>query len=427
MSWIEQHAIELGHLSVAINTSATSIVMDSGEGSAFSTSVPYAIRLGAGTTTETVTLTAIAGDTLTVTRSGSPSSFEVGAPVFVIADLTQPRKTGTIALLSDVGASAGPGSPSGSIQWNNAGSFAGAANANITSDGDINLDEYSGSTALTQPATGGTIAVRSRGGRRMLSLRGVGESYYEVPYQPGLGAKMAMRCYAGVGSSSLLFDVSSIPCSAAGTAGAVTPADTDDVLQLRRISYVTSSTGANLPCGVIPAAAGQRWPVWRSTTAGRGGFWFRAQWAGNTLATNGRACMALCAYTGGAISVADPSAQTNIVGVGCDGGSTNWSWMYNDGAGVCTTSALGANFPVADALGSYYDLVIGAAPGATEVLVSLRRRTTGGVDYWDEQTFSTNIPTAGTLLYPNLSFGNSSSGGATSGFHFHQYYIDSDY
>lgn len=108
---------ELGHLSAGISGGATSIVLVSGEGANFDTDLPYDIMIG-GDGGETVSLTAIATDTLTI--SATAGAWPEGTAVFMIATLSQPRTSGQLALLSDITGGGGGGTgdvvgPSSSI------------------------------------------------------------------------------------------------------------------------------------------------------------------------------------------------------------------------------------------------------------------------------------------------------------------------
>ncbi len=155
-------ATELGQLSAAISGGATSLVLRSGQGSSFDTDFPYDIRIGGDSSAETVTLSAVATDTLTV--SATAGAWPEGTAVFMIAALTQPRQNGTIALTSDITGGGGGGDVFGpgpttvdrSIpSWNGTGGYTLRANAApiIASDGRI--------TTVTDP-TGDQDAVNLR-------------------------------------------------------------------------------------------------------------------------------------------------------------------------------------------------------------------------------------------------------------------------
>lgn len=154
-------ATELGKISTAISAGATSIVLGSGHGANFDTDFPYDIRIGGDDTAETVSLTSISTDTLTV--SATAGAWPEGTAVFMIATLTQPRTSGTIALTSDIGGGGGgdvfgpgPTTVDRSIpSWNGTGGYTLRANAApiIASDGRI--------TTVTDP-TGDQDAVNLR-------------------------------------------------------------------------------------------------------------------------------------------------------------------------------------------------------------------------------------------------------------------------
>lgn len=151
---------ELGHLSAAISAGATSITLVSGEGAQFDTDLPYDIMIG-GDGGETVSLTAIATDTLTI--SATAGAWAEGTAVFMIATLSQPRTSGQLALVADIAAAGGgdvfgpgPTTVDRSIpSYNGTGGYTLRANAAplIASDGRI--------TTLTD-ATGDQDAVNLR-------------------------------------------------------------------------------------------------------------------------------------------------------------------------------------------------------------------------------------------------------------------------
>ena len=88
-------------------------------------------------------------------------------------------------------------------------------------------------------------------------------------------------------------------------------------------------------------------------------------------------------------SNADPSSWTNIIGVGCDNGSSNYSIMHNDGSGTATTIALGANFPANGLSTDLYELALYAPPNGSTVDYRIENFVTGGVA---SGTLSANLP-----------------------------------
>ena len=71
--------------------------------------------------------------------------------------------------------------------------------------------------------------------------------------------------------------------------------------------------------------------------------------------------------TTASMSNAEPSSQTNCIGLGADAGETTFSIMHNDGSGAATKIALGANFPADTRNADIYALTLTAQPGAATV------------------------------------------------------------
>ena len=74
----------VGNLDQAIGTGDTTLFLETGDGALFPSpgaNQVFRALIYEGTTTEWVTCTAVSGDQLTVTRSGTPQSFNVGATI----------------------------------------------------------------------------------------------------------------------------------------------------------------------------------------------------------------------------------------------------------------------------------------------------------------------------------------------------------
>jgi hypothetical protein len=91
---------------------------------------------------------------------------------------------------------------------------------------------------------------------------------------------------------------------------------------------------------------------------------------------------------------AEPSSQTNCIGIGADAGETTFSIMHNDGAGAATKIALGANFPADTRNADIYALTLTAQPGATTVEYLVERYNTDPVipDVTASGSIHTNLP-----------------------------------
>lgn len=96
---------------------------------------------------------------------------------------------------------------------------------------------------------------------------------------------------------------------------------------------------------------------------------------------------------------ADPSSNTNIIGVGTDSGDTTLSIMSNDGTGTATKVALGANFPDHTLSTDVYDLVLFAPPNTSSVNWQITRLNTGDTA---SGTITADLPAGTQLLAPQF-------------------------
>ena len=104
--------------------------------------------------------------------------------------------------------------------------------------------------------------------------------------------------------------------------------------------------------------------------------------------------------TTASMSNAEPSSQTNCIGLGADAGETTFSIMHNDGAGAATKIALGANFPADTRNADIYALTLTAQPGAATVEYLVERYNSDPVtpDFTASGSIETNLPSATTGL-----------------------------
>lgn len=94
---------------------------------------------------------------------------------------------------------------------------------------------------------------------------------------------------------------------------------------------------------------------------GSGGWRCVIRFGTPTAQATQRAFVGLVSVTG-ILPNANPSALTNVVGVGYDSGATNLFILHNDAAGACTPVDLGVNFPVDTT--SFYEMEIWMEPGS---------------------------------------------------------------
>lgn len=300
----------------------------------------------------------------------------------------------------------GGGSPGGSttqIQYNNAGSFAGAANAMIDASGNLVLGEYT-STDPSSPSDGTVMFTRKRAGHRLPAFLNVNNRWNEV--MPYFAGKFATTQAQSLGNSGVISMGSFLMQSATGTPSAKTFDGTTFGGSITNNLYGTSAS-AGSSAGLITNAAVT---AFRGTVAGTGGFDFRIRFGIDTAVAGMRIFAGLVGQNPDMGNV-DPSSMANIVGFAGDTGDTNMHFIYNDASGTASKIDLGVNFPSATS-GVYYEGRLYCAPCGAEIFYSLERLDT---PYCAEGSATTDIPGATTLLYPQFHVNNAATGGVVRG------------
>lgn len=180
-----------------------------------------------------------------------------------------------------------------------------------------------------------------------------------------------------------------------GTLTARTVATTNFFTAAIRSGYISAATA-----GASAGPRSDKAQYWRGNAAGLGGFRVVMRFGCSDAATvaDARSFVGL-ASTISALTNTNPSANTNIIGVGTDSGESTLSIMHNDGSGTATKVALGANFPDHTLSMDMYELVLFAAPNASEVGWQVTRLNTGDVA---TGTITTDLPASTTLLAPQI-------------------------
>lgn len=347
-------------------------------------------------------------DTFSSAAKGLAPASGGGTTNFLRADGTWAAPAG--------GGGGSPGGASGEIQFNSAGSFAGAADVEIEG-GQLRLPAI---TTPTAPAAGGVkLFGRDVAGRVLPAI--IGPSGLDTSLQPFFGRnKMGLFVPAGNGGADTQMG---LVISATGTATSENVATTNLHTYMRRRSWriTTASTTAvaGIRGGALQFSVG-------GPSAGLGGFHLVWRWGPATGVTNAshRAFVGMRNSTAAPTDV-NPSTQTNICGMGYDSADTNIQFMYNDGSGTATKVDLGAGFakPNAD-LTSVYEIAMFARPGTTQSLTyEVTNLVSGAVA---TGTVTTDLPTTTTLINP---YSYMSVGGVSSviGFATMSLYIETDY
>lgn len=297
------------------------------------------------------------------------------------------------------------------VQYSNSGNLGGAANVEISS-GHLALV-----TGTPGAPSSGRVAVFGLdvGGRHLPAFRDPLST--PVALQPHQGLTKRLE-WIPQGNSNVLTTIGSAAGTVTGTATARAVAAGALFTWSRRIGYVsTSATGST--AGICGSA--QQFGL--GDVAGAGGFHFLCRFGTGDVATvaNSRFFVGLAARVT-AIPNAEPSAQVNLFGVGCDAGQTTMRTINNDGSGTATTSNLGANFPTQTLSTDLYQLAMWCAPNSSTVYWQLRRLNTVDVA---SGSWSSDLPLGSTLLAPQI-WRNNGTTALSVGIDLFGLYIDSD-
>jgi hypothetical protein len=311
---------------------------------------------------------------------------------------------------------AGAGGSTGQVQFNNAGTLAGAGDVTVH-EGDLVLAD---NAAATAPAAGSKLAALSIGGRSMPCFKNSSTSA-AAALQPTF-AQRRISVWQGVSGSSAPVTIGTATLTATGTATAANIATTNRQTRTQRLEYLVTTAATS-------AVAGWRYPNLGWTVGGaaadEGGFFYVCRWgpATGVATTTNRAFCGMANVTTAPTDV-EPSTITNIIGMGWDAADANIQIMHR-GAGAVTKIALGASFPVPTTdRAKAYELVLFSPPGSTQ---SVSYTVTDlGTAATTSGTISTNMPTNTTLLAPRCWM---SAGGTSSviGVALMSCYLETDY
>ncbi|OYX25933.1 MAG: hypothetical protein B7Z10_04760 [Rhodobacterales bacterium 32-66-7] len=320
-----------------------------------------------------------------VAITGKAAVTAVGADYVLISD-TSDGGALKKALVSDLGGSGGsPGGLTGTVQFNNAGTFAGAADVAIE-DGQLRLAQVTGPTA---PAANG---LKLFGGK-------LGEMLVPGFVGPTGGARL-LQPFIGVGPFRMWEPVSGTTASTIGASIAFTGTQT-------AAGYAEGSRRARLRRieALVTTAATTAVAGWRDnlnqvsiggTNAWEGGFSLVLHWGPATGMSNANRRAFAGLWSGAAPTDLDPTALLNVVGMSYYAAVSNIQFIHNDGAGAVTAIDLGAGFPKPSVdRANTYRLELFSPPGPTQ-LVSYQVVNLESGDV-ASGTVTTNLP-ATTLI-----------------------------
>jgi hypothetical protein len=296
------------------------------------------------------------------------------------------------------------------VQYNSSGTLAGAAKLTIDAGGNANLGDYT-TTVPATPATGVTLFSKFRAGRCMAAQ--VGPSGLQYSMQPSLFAQK-IAWWSAQGNSSSAASTYCFPASTTGNGASRTVTAGAFFSALRRIGYGTGTTAGN-SAGV--RCSQQMWL--RGDAAGVGGFFLVIRFGMSVTQTDYRFFCGMVNTTS-ALTNQDPSLNTNIIGVGCDGTDANIYIMRNDGSGTATKTDTTLTKPTANT--NFYEFRLYCKPYDTTVYWSLEILNGGSVV---EGSFTTDLPSNTTMLAPQ-TWCNNNAQNANVSIDLSQIYVETD-
>ena len=275
------------------------------------------------------------------------------------------------------------------------------------------------------PSYGLFLYTNPLAGRNVLST--IDTQGDQFGYQPALYDKKIAR-YTPIPTSTTIEASGGLALNITGTATAVTPASTDRYSRIQKIEFLQNTASTNNVAGF----RGQT-QIWSNgaATAQDGRFFFNCKFGIAIGASNTSSrCFVGMQGTTTALSDANPSTLTNMIGAGWDSADTNIQF-FSRNTGTVDKFDTGIPIPLSDRA-SMYDLYITASAGTpSAVSLELIDLLAEPVSYSISNrssinTTHVNMPANTVLLAPR---GYVSVGGVSSavGFSLAGLYIESDY
>lgn len=298
------------------------------------------------------------------------------------AVLSVTKMEGVVGPAGPAGSGGSPGGTSGEIQYNNAGTFGGAANVEIAG-GNLQL------VSTTDPSapSAGNLIVYSKdiAGRQM--PKWIGPSGVDTPFQPNMMFNNISVIGPGGGTA-----VGVLGCTVTNVGTISNPNITTTNLktQTRRITNTSAGTAGSLASTRIASLE-----CWRGNAAGLGGFFVVARFGLTTTQTGMRMFIGLTDNATTAPTNIDPTTSTTPgkIGMAINASTGNWNLVHNITGTAPTVIALGASYPVDTT--SLYEMVLFAKPNDTAVTYRITNLSTAAQT---SGTLSTNLPATTTPL-----------------------------
>jgi hypothetical protein len=304
---------------------------------------------------------------------------------------------------------ASAGGNAGEVQYNSAGSLAGAANVEISAAGNLNL------VATTTPATPaagiGTLYTKQRAGRTIPAI--VSPDGTVQTLQEAIFSNYVQMMLPNTGTTvPLAFGTTWTGRASTGTLSNPAPATTNRYTKMRRMEYASGTTagqGYGIQSGFNAVHFGN--------AADNGGFFFFVRFGFSAYTSAARLLLGFSTQNA-ALGATEPSTINNTIGLCKDSGDSVVAFCSRNGS---TTTKTGSFTP---STATIYDFTMSVPPNSTTVTYRLVDETNGTVIF-DNLTTSTTIPAVNTLLYTWSWIGTSSTANQALGIS--KLYVASDF
>lgn len=355
----------------------------------------------------------------------TPSTSLAGVTVLLTTDNKPYWCNGTTWV--DLTAS-GPASPAGNdreIQYNNAGSTAGAANVEID-NGDLVL--ILNNSPVTPPANTVKLFGRNLANRMFPAM--VGPSGMDVTLQPAVWRQKVAR-WNPPGNATTVPGVDGFAAqTAVGTATARTVATTNLMTRTKRLGYVSAATAGSLTGHYSTAAQ-----FTTGNGTGLGGFFYSCRFAfSDAAAVSGVRSFVGLTSSVAAFTNVEPNTLTNAIGIAQLSTDATQLFLVYGGSAAQTAVALGTNFApyngtVGVTTGNFFDLTIFCAPSSNGVVNVRLENISNGQVYSNTitpGTPGTQTP-ANTTLLAHRAWRTNNATALAVGIDIAGIYIETDY
>lgn len=276
-----------------------------------------------------------------------------------------------------------PGGTTGEVQFNNGGTFGGAANVEIHA-GDLALVDAGFPT--TPPAGLTKIFTDGMATRRIVGS--IDSSGFHFDFQPALFNSSIYMWLPGTGTTLAINWGTSFTARNNGTAAAqATPAmsATNAMTSMNRATFGTGSTATGAS-GIQSTST----TAFRGNAANLGGFFFFSRFGLETISGTYRSFVGLSENN--ATMNANASTWNHTTGIGNEAGDTTWHITIRS-----ATVATRINTTITITAGQILDFYMYQPPNGSIIFYEVRNAVTNAVLYNGQE--SANLPTNTVFMY----------------------------